>query len=118
MDILNVWVVFLNSILSLKRMKREMEKNQYTLQYLFYTVAFLHAYQQLNPGWPLTEESYHALFGGVVYCFLRGIRKGQKDHHGFYAVRPDFSQIEVLFRTLAPIAPQRQLPSPSPSPHP
>ena len=99
-------------------MKREMEKNQYTLQYLFYTVAFLHAYQQLNPGWPLTEESYHALFGGVVYCFLRGIRKGQKDHHGFYAVRPDFSQIEVLFRTLAPIAPQRQLPSPSPSPHP
>ncbi len=92
-------------------MGKEMEKNQYTLQYLFYTVAFLHAYQHRNPNWSLTPESYDALFGGVVYCFLRGIRKGQKDrkeerHHGFYAGRPDFALTQALYDTLAPIGSQ------------
>ncbi|MGN0866836.1 MAG: UvrD-helicase domain-containing protein [Oligosphaeraceae bacterium] len=87
-------------------MEKEMKKNQYTLQYLLYTVAFLRAYQFNTLGWELTEANYNALFGGVIYCFLRGVRKGQRDRHGFYAALPDYAQIKELFHTLAPIPSQ------------
>ncbi len=83
-------------------MEDEMRKNFYHLQYLLYTVAFLHACKSLMPGWELTEDSYNKLFGGVLYCFLRGVTKDPKDANGFYATRPAFGLIRGLFDELQP----------------
>lgn len=83
-------------------MEGEMQKNFYHLQYLLYTVAFLHACKSLAPGWELTEDSYNALFGGVFYCFLRGVTKSPEDASGFYATRPAFELVQALFDELQP----------------
>ncbi len=85
-------------------MEKEMQEHFYHLQYLLYTVAFLHAYQSLNRDWTLTPESYDRLFGGVLYCFLRGVTKDSQDTNGFYARRPEFTLIEKLFDELQPCA--------------
>ena len=81
-------------------MQAEMDAHFYTLQYLLYTTAFLHAYQQLNPDWALTPESYDRLFGGVFYFFVRGIRPGQPGANGFYATRPSFGLAQRFFQHL------------------
>ena len=81
-------------------MQAEMDAHFYTLQYLLYTTAFLHAYQQLNPDWTLTPESYDRLFGGVFYFFVRGIRPGQPGANGFYATRPYFELVQRFFHHL------------------
>lgn len=83
-------------------MQEEMDKHFYTLQYLLYTTAFLHAYAKSNTEWKLTQEAYDELFGGAIYCFVRGIHKGQGDANGFYATRPSFRLIDRLFHELTP----------------
>ena len=85
-------------------MEEEMKTHFYHLQYLLYTVAFLHAYKSLTPGWELNETNYNALFGGVIYCFLRGVTKDPQDTNGFYATRPEFGLIKELFDELQPCA--------------
>ena len=85
-------------------MEEEMKEHFYHLQYLLYTVAFLHAYKSLTPGWELNETSYNELFGGVIYCFLRGVTKDPQDTNGFYATRPEFELIKELFDELQPCA--------------
>ena len=70
-----------------------MNVNNYHLQYLLYTLA-LHKYLKTR----LNDYSYEDHFGGVIYVFLRGVRKASDS--GIFTHRPDFSVIEELARLL------------------
>lgn len=68
-----------------------MTENNYHLQYLIYTYAvqkYLHL--QLN------DFDYDRDFGGVIYLFVRGMRKGQKS--GVFFSRPGAEEIKKLGR--------------------
>lgn len=73
-----------------ENLKVAMNENQYTLQYLIYTVA-LHRYLQLRLG---EDYDYDKHFGGVIYVFLRGARQGETA--GIFTDRPSKVFIEQL----------------------
>lgn len=66
-----------------------MTENNYHLQYLIYTYAVQkHLHFQLN------DFDYNRDFGGVIYLFVRGMRKGQKS--GVFFSRPDAEVIRKM----------------------
>lgn len=71
-------------------MRRVMNDEFYTLQYLLYTVA-LHRHLQLR----LPNYDYDRHFGGVRYLFLRGIDPA-RPQFGIVPARPSRSLIERL----------------------
>lgn len=74
---------------ALEGVARAMNENNYHLQYLIYTLALKKYLQARIPGF-----SYEEHFGGVVYVFLRGARKGKGT--GMFVTRPSLASIEAL----------------------
>ncbi|MBF0236651.1 MAG: exodeoxyribonuclease V subunit beta [SAR324 cluster bacterium] len=72
-------------------LKTDMEKHHYILQYTIYSVA-LHKYLRRVLG---SEYAYDTHFGGVLYLYLRGIRRNQPDF-GIYSARPGQEWMESL----------------------
>ena len=71
-----------------------MNESNYHLQYLLYTLA---AKNFLNSRLP--DFNYETDFGGVIYLFLRGVRKGSDT--GVFVTKPTIEQIEALNDVLA-----------------
>ncbi|MBU3713382.1 MAG: exodeoxyribonuclease V subunit beta [Ferruginibacter sp.] len=66
-----------------------MSENNYHLQYLIYTVA-VKKYLESK----LDHFDYNKDFGGVIYLFLRGIRKNRTN--GIFFKKPSYALIEKL----------------------
>ena len=74
---------------------RTMAESLYVLQYHLYAVA-LHQYLQVRlPGY-----RYDSHFGGIFYCFLRGMDPASGPRFGLYRDRPPADLIENLSRRL------------------
>lgn len=80
-----------------------MNENNYHLQYLIYTLA---AKKYLESR--LYSFNYEKQFGGVIYCFVRGIRKGQST--GIFTSKPPLSKILQLENSLSPDMNKKQPP--------
>jgi exodeoxyribonuclease V beta subunit len=65
-----------------------MNENNYHLQYLIYTVA-LKKYLESR-----LEFEYERDFGGVIYMFLRGVRKD--GNTGMFTTKPSLEKINIL----------------------
>jgi exodeoxyribonuclease V beta subunit len=72
-----------------ENMAQAMNENNYHLQYLIYSLA-VKKYLSKR----LSNFDYDKHFGGVVYLFLRGTRKG--NDKGVYVYRPEEKEIEDL----------------------
>lgn len=70
-------------------LKSAMDEGNYHLQYYIYTLA-LKKYLAFR----LPDFDYDTHFGGVIYCFIRGMR--QNESSGIYFNRPTKEQIEKL----------------------
>ncbi|MCZ2100199.1 MAG: UvrD-helicase domain-containing protein [Chitinophagales bacterium] len=66
-----------------------MSANNYHLQYLIYTYAV-----QKHLAFSLRNFDYERDFGGVIYLFIRGVRKGTT--HGIYYQNPSKQQIDKM----------------------
>lgn len=66
-----------------------MNANNYHLQYLLYTLAVKKYLESRLPYF-----DYDAQFGGVLYLFIRGIRKGSAN--GIFAAKPSLEKINRL----------------------
>lgn len=66
-----------------------MNENNYHLQYLIYTVAVKKYLENRLPGF-----DYNTQFGGVIYCFVRGVRN--TGNTGIFTVRPSMEKIAAL----------------------
>ncbi|HJT74980.1 MAG TPA: hypothetical protein VJ720_13195, partial [Chitinophaga sp.] len=72
-----------------------MNENNYHLQYYIYTLA---AKKYLESR--LTSFDYEKQFGGVIYCFVRGVRQGMDT--GIFTCRPRLSKILQMENSLLP----------------
>ena len=72
-----------------KSLEQAMLANHYDWQYLFYTLA-LHRYLQQRDA----NYQYKIHFGGVFYCFLRGMNGENQD--GVFFDKPDYTLIQAL----------------------
>lgn len=72
-----------------------MNENNYHLQYYIYTLA---AKKYLESR--LTSFDYEKQFGGVIYCFVRGIRQGMNT--GIFTCKPPLSRILQMETSLSP----------------
>ena len=72
-----------------ENVKAAMYENNYHLQYLIYTVALTKYLALRIPGF-----DYNTNFGGVIYLFLRGVRKGAQS--GAFYSKPDKALIEKM----------------------
>ena len=72
-----------------KSLEQAMLANHYDWQYLFYTLA-LHRYLQQRDA----NYRYETHFGGVFYCFLRGMNGENQD--GVFFDKPDYALIQAL----------------------
>jgi exodeoxyribonuclease V beta subunit len=70
-----------------------MRSNNYHLQYLIYTVAVYRFLKQ-----KVKDFDYNRHFGGVVYAFVRGMRKQKKS--GLVFKKPDYILIKELDKIL------------------
>jgi len=69
-----------------------MSDNNYHLQYLIYSYA-IRKYLQFRKG---ASFDYTRDFGGVIYLFLRGVRKDS--NHGIFYYKPRLDQIKKMER--------------------
>ncbi|QIM68481.1 exodeoxyribonuclease V subunit beta [Basfia succiniciproducens] len=67
-----------------------MKNHHYDLQYLLYTLA-IHRYLKQR----VADYDYDSHFGGVIYCFLRGMN-GRNPDYGIYSAKPAQELIEGL----------------------
>jgi exodeoxyribonuclease V beta subunit len=77
-----------------EQLKTAMAENNYHLQYHLYTLAAVRYLQSRIP-----EFDYDSQFGGVIYLFVRGVRRGRRE--GIFFTMPDRKVIEgmdALFR--------------------
>lgn len=70
-------------------LQRAMNDNNYHLQYLIYTLAIKKYLESRLPAF-----DYESQFGGVIYLFVRGVRK--EGSTGIYTIKPALAQIEKL----------------------
>lgn len=80
-----------------------MNESNYHLQYLIYTLA---AKKYLESR--LHSFNYERQFGGVIYCFVRGIRRGQST--GIFTSKPPLTKILQLENSLSPNINKKQPP--------
>ncbi|MGI8634827.1 MAG: hypothetical protein ACR2KZ_05430, partial [Segetibacter sp.] len=71
-----------------------MSENNYHLQYLLYTIA---AKKYLESRLP--DFDYEKHFGGVIYLFVRGVRKGADT--GIFTCRPAIEKINAMEKMLS-----------------
>lgn len=74
---------------SSEKMQEAMNENNYHLQYHIYSVAANKYLSSRLPDW-----DYDQGFGGVIYLFVRGVRKGSNT--GIYLARPEKDHVEKL----------------------
>ncbi len=74
---------------SADRIAIAMKENNYHLQYLLYTVAVVRYLSSCLPNF-----DYDKHFGGIIYVFVRGVRKGT--NNGLFLTRPDKSFVDNL----------------------
>ncbi|UFS70144.1 exodeoxyribonuclease V subunit beta [Geomonas sp. RF6] len=74
-----------------ERLAGAMEQKLYPLQYLLYTVALNRFLKLRVPGY-----SYESHFGGVLYFFLRGVRKDRGEEFGIFRDTPPREMIDEL----------------------
>lgn len=74
---------------------RVMEENNYHLQYHIYIIALCKYLSLRVPGF-----SYEKDFGGVIYLFLRGVRKNRPE--GIFYYKPDAGIIDSMHNLLTP----------------
>ncbi len=74
---------------SQQAVKKAMIASNYTLQYLIYTIAVKRWLESRLP-----DFDYDRDFGGVIYLYLRGIRKGKDT--GIYFSKPEKEKIQAL----------------------
>jgi exodeoxyribonuclease V beta subunit len=72
-------------------MRKALNEGNYHLQYLIYSMAVKNYLEARLP-----EFDYDKHFGGAIYVYLRGARKGTE--HGIYTNRPSLEQVETLER--------------------
>ncbi len=72
-------------------LKVAMERNLYPLQYLLYTVA-LNRYLSLR----VRDYDYSVHFGGVLYFFLRGVRRERGEEFGIFRDAPSAGLVDEL----------------------
>jgi exodeoxyribonuclease V beta subunit len=77
-----------------QRLREEMIKSYYVVQYLIYTVA-LDKYLRKQ----IKNYSYEKQFGGVYYFFLRGINSQVAKNNGVYFDRPSELILHQLQKT-------------------
>lgn len=70
-----------------------MDEQNFHLQYLIYSLA-AKKYLESRLKITMDEESYKQFFGGVIYCFIRGMRKNSVN--GIYSSKPSFEKIYQL----------------------
>ncbi len=70
-----------------KALESAMKSNNYTLQYLIYTIAVNRWLKQRRK-----DFDYEKHFGGVIYLFMRGLRQGETT--GIYTARPEKKLID------------------------
>jgi len=80
-------------------MKKALNEGNYHLQYLIYSMAVKNYLEARLP-----EFDYDKHFGGVIYVYLRGARKGTE--HGIYTNRPSLEQVETLERIFQETSPK------------
>ena len=78
-----------------ENMALAMNENNYHLQYLLYTLAVKKYLQSRLP-----DFDYERDFGGVIYMFLRGVRKDSSS--GVYVQKPSEETISNLENVLSP----------------
>lgn len=66
-----------------------MNENNYHLQYFIYTVAIKKYLESRIPGF-----DYNTQFGGIIYCFVRGVRN--TSGQGIFTTKPDLKKIQLL----------------------
>ena len=66
-----------------------MSENNYHLQYLIYTLAIKKYLESRIPNFDYEQD-----FGGVLYLFIRGMRKGTSS--GVFNCKPSLAQINNL----------------------
>lgn len=71
-----------------------MAYNNYHLQYLIYTLALTKYLRQR-----LDDFNYADHFGGVMYCFIRGMRKNGRE--GVFFTKPDYQLISRMEEMLS-----------------
>jgi exodeoxyribonuclease V beta subunit len=76
---------------SRERLKDEMTRKLYPLQYLLYTVALNRYLSKRVEGY-----DYHEHFGGALYFFLRGVKAELGENFGVFRDRPSAEMIEDL----------------------
>jgi exodeoxyribonuclease V beta subunit len=76
-----------------EKLEEAMTSNNYHLQYLIYTVAVVR-YLSLR----IPDFDYERDFGGIIYLFVRGTRKGSNT--GVFTARPEQQQILRLEKAL------------------
>lgn len=79
-----------------------MVEHRYDLQYQLYSLA-LHRYLRHR----VPHYSYQTHFGGVYYCFLRGMVP-EKAGQGVFACRPDEAMIDAMDQLLLPVGSAEQ----------
>jgi exodeoxyribonuclease V beta subunit len=72
-----------------EQLKTAMAENNYHLQYHLYTLAAVRYLQSRIP-----EFDYDSQFGGVIYLFVRGVRRGRRE--GIFYTMPDRKVIEGM----------------------
>ncbi|HSB93097.1 MAG TPA: exodeoxyribonuclease V subunit beta [Flavitalea sp.] len=82
---------------SIERLGEAMNDNNYHLQYLLYTIA-VKKYLRSRLG---ETFNYEEDFGGVIYLFVRGIRK--KLPHGIFTIMPSSELVEKLEHYFDPV---------------
>lgn len=74
-----------------EQLELAMQSNGYHLQYLLYTLA-LHLYLESR----MPNYDYEVHFGGVIYLFLRGVRK--EGTTGIFTHRPNYAAIKSMMQ--------------------
>ncbi len=72
-------------------MKKALNEGNYHLQYLIYSMAVKNYLEARLPGFDYDKD-----FGGAIYVYLRGARKGKE--HGIFTNKPSLEQVETLER--------------------
>lgn len=76
-------------------LKEAMNENNYHLQYLIYTVAIRkYLESRLGPAFDFNRD-----FGGVIYLFVRGVRKGMRE--GIFTATPSKEMIDRVNEILS-----------------
>jgi exodeoxyribonuclease V beta subunit len=76
-------------------LKLEMSRKLYSFQYLLYTVA-LNRYLSMR----VADYNYSTGFGGIIYVFVRGVKKEKGVKTGFFVDIPPSAMIEELTELL------------------